>query len=172
MRAIATPRLRLRALAAKDLALLHALYTDAETMRHIGRPFSRALARESLQATLQAIRQPNGPRFFAIVGRNGSRKLGLCSLKYDPVEACAEIGIMLRAAARGKHYAGEAMRALIDAALETLPIEVVWVQYRKANRNAARLFAALGFQEATDWRPRPARPRLHVAALHRVAKRS
>jgi ribosomal-protein-alanine N-acetyltransferase len=170
MRAIATPRLRLRRLAANDLALIYALYTDARTMRHIGRPFSRALARASLHATLRAMREPEGPRFFVIVERKGSRKLGLCSLKYDREEAAAEIGIMLRAAARGKGLAGEALSALADAAFATLPIDALWVQYRSANKNAARLFVVLGFQEAIRWRPRLARRRLRIAVLRRGAQ--
>ncbi len=168
MRALATPRLRLRALAAKDLALIRALYCDARTMRHIGRPFSRALARVSLRATLQAMREPEGPRFFVILDRKGSRKLGLCSLKHDRAEASAEIGIMLRASARAKGYAGEAMRAFVGSVFGELPIDVLWAQYRRANQRTMRLFISLGFEETRHWRPRGARPRLCVAIMRRT----
>src|SRR6185369_7545154 len=39
-RALTSARLRLRAFAARDLALFRALYTDPETMRFIARPLS------------------------------------------------------------------------------------------------------------------------------------
>ena len=64
---IATSRLRLRALAAADLALFRDLYTDAEVMRFIARPLSAAEATASFWATLQATGRPHGPWFFAIV---------------------------------------------------------------------------------------------------------
>jgi RimJ/RimL family protein N-acetyltransferase len=165
---IATARLRLRALAASDLALMRDVYSDAETMRFIGRPFSPALAAASLRATLQAMRQPEGPRFFAVIEKRSRHKIGLCSIQPVAVhERSAEIGIMLTREARRRRYASEALSALIAAAFQTLPIDTVWVQYRKANRGAARLFDALGFYETDGWRPRGARPRLFVRIVQR-----
>ena len=169
---IATARLRLRALAATDHALFRALYTDSEVMRFIGRPLSAAEAAASFRATLRATRRPPGPRFFAIVEKRGRRAIGLCSIQ--PVELrerSVEIGIMLGRDVRRRHYASEALSALVAAALRTLPIDTVWVQYRRANGGAARLFDALGFSKADGWRPRGARPRLCVNIVRRPAWR-
>jgi RimJ/RimL family protein N-acetyltransferase len=146
---ILTPRLRLRALTARDLALFRALYSDAKTMRHIGKPLSRALAAASLRATVAATRRPGGPRFFMIAERQSRRGVGLCSLRraaWD--ERGVEAGLMLLPAARGRGYAHEALRALIGDAFFRLPIEVVWVQYRRANADAARLCDSLDFDRA------------------------
>jgi RimJ/RimL family protein N-acetyltransferase len=166
-------RLRLRALAAGDLALFRNLYSDAETMRHIGRPFSPEQARASLYATLDAMREPLGPRFFVIVERSRRHAVGLCSIQsVAEHERSVEIGIMLRRAARRRHVASEALAALVAAAWQTLPVDTVWVQYRKANRGAARLFDALGFSETEGWRPLGARPRLCIRVAQRPTLQS
>ena len=158
---------------AGDLALFRALYSDARTMRHIGRPMSPELARASLHATLEAGRKPHGPRFFVIVERRHRHAVGLCSVQ--PValrERSVEIGIMLRRDARRRRIASEAVSALMTAVLRTLPIDTIWVQYRKANRAAARLFDALGFLESDGWRPPGANLRLCVRILQRPAWQS
>ncbi len=61
----------------------------------------------------------------------------------------------------------EALSVLVAAALRTLPIDTVWVQYRRANDGAARLFDALGFTEVDVWRPRGARTRSCVRIVQR-----
>ena len=170
---IATGRLRLRALATRDLALFRDLYCDAEVMRFIGRPVLPKQAAASFCATLQAMRQLQGPWFFVVLDKRGGRAVGVCSIQ--PVAACersVEIGIMLRRDARRRRFASEALSALMAAALRSLPIDTVWVQYRKANKGAARLFDALGFSETDGWRPRGARPRLCVRIVQRPALQS
>ena len=170
---IATARLDLRALAKGDLALFRELYGHPGTMRHIGRPMSPERASASLHATVAAGLQPHGPRFFVIVERRGRRAIGLCSMQaVAPHERSVEIGIMLRRKARRRQFASEALSALTAAALGTLPIDTVWVQYRKANRGAARLFDALGFSEIDGWRPAGARLRLCVRIVQRSALQS
>ncbi len=74
---------------------------------------------------------------------------------------------MLGRDVRRRHYASEALAGLVAAALRTLPIDTVWVQYRRANGGAARLFDALGFSEIDVWRPRGARPRSCVRIVLR-----
>jgi RimJ/RimL family protein N-acetyltransferase len=143
---IPTARLRLRALTLSDLALFRALYCDSGTMRHIGKPMSRARAAASLRATVAAARKPGGLRFFVIAERKSRRGVGMCSLRPAAWDKHgAEAGLMLLPAARGRWYAREALRALIDDAFLRLPIESVWVQYRRANVEAAKLCDGLGF---------------------------
>ncbi|MBS0213378.1 MAG: GNAT family N-acetyltransferase [Proteobacteria bacterium] len=160
----------MRALAAGDLKVFRELYTDAATMRHIGRPMSPELARASLHATLVAAREPLGPRFFVIVARCGRRAFGLCATQpIAQAERSVEIGIMLRRSARHRGLAGEALSALTTDAFRALPVDAVWAQYRKANRSAARLFDALGFSGIDGLRPCGARPRLCVRVVQRSA---
>lgn len=165
---VTTARLRLRALAAGDLALFRDLYCDAEVMRFIGRPLTPEHAAASFRATLDAMRQPLAPRFFAVIEKQGGRGIGICAMQAPATrERSVEIGIMLRRDARRRQYAREALSALMAVALRTLPIDTVWVQYRRANRGAARLFDALEFSEVDGWRPCGARPRLCVRVLRR-----
>jgi len=159
-------RVRLRALARSDLALFRELYCDAETMRHIGRPFSHAYAAASLRATLRARREPSGPFFFAIAERGDARTVGLCSIRPTINARCHELGIMLVRAARGRGLACEALRVLIDAAFRTLPITAVSVQYRCANAAMARVCDRLGFFSAGPTRS-GARPKTCVRMLRR-----
>ena len=148
---ILTERLRLRALATRDLALFRALYCDAATMRHVGRPLSSADARASLRATIAATRQPGSLRFYAITERKSRRGVGLCSLRpaaWD--EHGVEAGLMLLPVACGCGYAREALSALIEAAFFQLRVGAVWVQYRRANTAAGRLCDATGFRRAVS----------------------
>jgi RimJ/RimL family protein N-acetyltransferase len=169
----ATARLHLRALATGDLALFRDLYSDAGTMRHIGRPMSREWAKASLQATVEAARQPNGPQFFVVVEHCSRRAVGLCSMQAVALlERSVEIGIMLRRDARRLGFSNEALFALVTIAFGTLPIDTVWVQYRKANRGAAKLVDALGFSEIGGSRPSGAKLRLCVRSVQRSAWQS
>jgi len=99
-----TARLRMRALSEGDQALFCRLYTDAESMRFIGRPLSMTRALAAFHWTLQSIREEStGPCFFAIVAKASKRAVGLCAIQ--PVVRTAqraEIGIMLAPEVRGK----------------------------------------------------------------------
>lgn len=144
---ILTPRLRLRALSTRDLALFRALYCDAETMRYIGKPLSRSVAAVSLRLTVAATRKPGGLRFYTIVERQSRHALGTCSLRpaaWD--KRGVELGIMLVRAARSHGFAHEALRALIDVAFSNLHIHTVWVQHCHVGVGIARLSEALGFR--------------------------
>lgn len=168
----ATTRLRLRALAPRDLQLFRALYCNAEPMRHIGRPLPLARSQDYLRATANARHQPCGPWFFVIVVRDTQRVIGMCSVRRATTQATrAEVGIMLLRGARGHGYAAEALGALIDRASETLPITTVWAQYRRANPGTEKLLDALGFLPA----PLPKigrRPRSCVRILRLPRRRS
>lgn len=151
---ILTARLRLRALTQRDLALFRALYCDAATMRHIGRPLSSADARASLRATVAATRQPDGLRFYTITERQSRRAVGLCSLRPAAWDECgAELGIMLLRAACGRGYAREALAALVEVGFFQLRAGAVWVQYRRANVKMARLCEAAGFEAESSQHP-------------------
>ena len=166
-RSLSIARLRLRALSIRDLALFGALYGDAETMRHIGRPLAPQRMAPSLRATLDSGSNPRGPWFFTIVKKRDGRAIGLCSLRRISVrERSAEAGIMLLQQSCGRGYAGEAFSALVIAALRALPIDTVWVQYQRANASATHLCDSLGFAQVSGWRPRGAMSGQCVSVMH------
>ena len=104
-----------------------------------------ATSAASFDATLNAMREPGGPRFFVVVERHCWQTIGLCSIRAAARRGCREVGIMLLRHARSHGYATEALGALIDEAFETLPITSVSVQYRLANAGRVRLCDGLGF---------------------------
>lgn len=164
-REIITGRLRLRALAAGDRELFHQLYGDAETMRYIRRPLSRAYIAASFRATLRVLYQPRKPQFLTIVRRRDGGAIGVSSIRrISWRERSAEIGIMLVPSAHGRGYATEAWGALINAIFRALPIDTIWAQYRPANAGIARLMATLGFIAVEGWRPRGVQ-RLHCIGM-------
>ena len=154
-----TRRLILRPLGRGDEALFCALYGDAATMRFIGRPLAPPRARTSFATALRAAGRPGGPQFFAIVTKAGGA-VGMCALQ--AVERRArrvEGGIVLAPRAQGKGYAREAFAALAAAAFRTLPIDMLWVQYRGSNAAAGLLFSRLGFSPAAGGLPGGVRAR-------------
>jgi RimJ/RimL family protein N-acetyltransferase len=148
----------MRALSQCDQALFCRLYTDPESMRFIGRPFSQTRALAAFRSTLESLREGNGACFFAIVPKASKRAVGLCAIQ--PVARTAqraEIGIMLASEGRGLRYGAEAICGLATAAFRALPIDRLWVQYHPANMAAKLLFARLSFLPEPDARPRGVR---------------
>ena len=166
-----TARLRVRTLLEGDKALFCRLYTDADSMRFIGRPLSRTRALAAFHSTLQSIREENGgPCFFAIVPKTSKRAVGLCAIQ--PVARAAqraEIGIMLAREGRGQSYGAEAVSGLATAAFRALPIDRLWVQYHPANLAAKRLFARLSFLPEPRARPRGVRRGQCIGVTQRSA---
>ncbi len=161
----------MRILSQCDQALFCHLYTDAESMRFVGRPLSRARALSAFRLTLRSIREEEaGPCFFAIVPGASRRAVGLCAIQ-PPVRTArrAEIGIMLAAESRGLRYGAEAVRGLATTAFRALPIDRLWVQYQPANMAAERLFARLGFLPEPHARPRGVRRGQCIGVTQRSA---
>jgi len=166
-----TARLRMRTLSECDQALFCHLYTDAESMRFIGRPMSRARALAAFDFTLQCSREENtGPCFFAIVPKTSRRAVGLCAIQRVARTAKrAEIGIMLAREGRGQSFGAEAVSGLASRAFEALPIDLLWVQYHPANTVARRLFARLSFLPEPRARPRGLRRGQCIGVTQRSA---
>jgi len=166
-----TARLRMRTLSECDETLFCRLYTDAASMRFIGRPLSRTRALAAFQLTLQSVREENGgPCFFAIVPKAGEGAVGLCAIQAAaPTAQRAEIGIMLAAEGRGLRYGPEAVSGLATTAFRALPIDWLWVQYHPANMAAKRMFARLRFLPETHARPRGARRGQCIGVTQRSA---
>ena len=162
----------MRTLSECDQALFCHLYTDAESMRFIGRPLSRTRALAAFRLTLRSIRKENaGPSFFAIVPKAGqSSAVGLCAIQpIAPTARRAEIGIMLAGEGRGRCYGAEAVGGLATTAFRALPIDRLWVQYHPANMAAKRLFARLRFLPEPDARPRGVRRGQCIGVTQRSA---
>lgn len=109
---IETERLRLRAMTPDDLDELVRLQEDPEVARFMGRPSREWL--EGWMRSSQAEWKERGHGRVAIVAREGGEFLGRSGLKYWPQFEETEIGWALHPEARGRGYATEAARAVLE----------------------------------------------------------
>ena len=150
--AFETERLRMRLLQADDETLFLDLYTDAETMRHIGEPLSPERAARSFRKVLKtASASPPERIFLAILEKASQRPLGTCAIvQFDGGMTRAEVGIMLVSGARAQGYSKECMTGLVTWAFAIFPIEEVWVQYSPGHSVAERSAISIGFSPGAD----------------------
>jgi len=141
--------LLLRSVAENDADLYCDLYTDAEIMRFIGAPLSRARALNSFRKALQLTRRrPIQWLFLAVVEKTTQRAIGLCSIEL--LGKRAEIGIILCAGSRAYGNAKQALRGIIALAFAILPLDAVCVRISADHRVAERVAMGIGFSRDAD----------------------
>lgn len=144
-----TPRLHLRPFIAADRDAIHAIYADADVMRHVGHGAHRTVAETSTALrTYAEILDERGYSFLAVTEREGGRLVGDAGL--HPLAGRGpdiELGYTLAHAAWGRGYATEAGRALIAHAFEELHVERVVAQVEPANQASRRVLEKLGMIE-------------------------
>jgi RimJ/RimL family protein N-acetyltransferase len=152
MHALATARLHLRPLMQADEALYRRLYTDADTMRHVGKPWSPERAARSFRRALAwSDDAASDPQFLAMIETSTQHAIGLCGVHpFDAAGRRAEVGILLVSESCRRGYASEGLAALVSHAFSALPIDTVWAQYHSQNVAAEQLFIGLGFLPQTD----------------------
>jgi len=144
----ARTRLILRPLLQDDAELYCQLYTDAETMRFIGTPLSRAQALRRFRRLLQRLQgdHPAPELFYAVVEQASARAVGICSLqRLDVRQRHVEAGIILTAPARVLGYSKEAYAGAVDLAFRMLPVDQVRAQIAPDHRAARGLLLNVGF---------------------------
>ena len=166
---IDTDRLDIRPLSECDETLYCELFTDADTMRYIGPPMSPDRAARSFRiAVALTRRRPARRLFFTVAMRSAQRKIGICSLQQiDPIQRRAEVGVVLKSFARAQGVAREILRALVEQALTSLPVDEIWLQYSQDHQLAERLFIAAGLSRRPDPAAYGEGPDKRVWAAHR-----
>jgi RimJ/RimL family protein N-acetyltransferase len=164
-----TERLCMRPLQAEDEALFLGLYTDAETMRHIGEPLSPERAVRVFRKILQTAGvSPPERVFLAILDKLIQRPLGICAIvQFDAARTRAEVGMMLISDARTQGYSKECLAWLVTLTFAKFPIGEVWVQYSLGHSVAERLVVRMGFSPRTDAEPYTDRPAQRIWSVHR-----
>jgi RimJ/RimL family protein N-acetyltransferase len=149
---IATDRLILRGWRDEDAAPFHAMGRDAEVMRFIGPPLSRADA-EEMVARQNAILAAFGRCFYALERRADGAFIGFCGVKPGPegtpIADTPEIGWRLARGAWGLGYAKEAARAALAAEWRRGTSEVFAVTV-PANGRSWGLMERLGMRRDLD----------------------
>ena len=152
MFAFDTERLHLRPLNAGDDILHRDLYTDAETMRHVGPPLSVEQARRSFLKTIALMhKQPTAWLLLAIFTKATMEPIGVCGVPhFDASASRLEVGVMLLPGFHGAGFAKESKTGLMRRLFSLLPVSEIWVEYELGNVAAARSNASIGFLPCQD----------------------
>jgi RimJ/RimL family protein N-acetyltransferase len=164
-----TERLRMRPLQASDETLFLDLYTDADTMRFIGKPLSPERARRSFCRILASASQsPPGRVFLAVTDKATQDPLGICAIvQFNAARTRAEVGMMLMRKARARGYSKECLSWLVTMTFAMFPIGEVWVQYSPGHSVAERLVVSIGFWPGAAVEPSDGSPAQRVWSIHR-----
>ncbi|HWK34714.1 GNAT family N-acetyltransferase [Sphingomonas sp.] len=113
---IETDRLILRHLTVDDAPFLHALLTDADFLAQIGDRGVHTLAdaRRAIPERYVASYDTHGFGMFAVVERGGAEPIGMAGLVARDWLDHVDLGYAFLPAGRGKGYALEAARAVLD----------------------------------------------------------
>ena len=137
-------RLVLRSIDESDHDLYCELFSDAETMHHVGPAWTRDEAARAFSSVLQWTRRvPPRAVFLTLTPKDTQLPAGLCTLQnFDWSQRCAELGLMFVPSARAHGLATEAVVAVIAHAFTALPCDEVWVRiavdHLAAERTALR----------------------------------
>ena len=145
-----TTRLGFRRWSPADTELAMGLWGDPEVTRPIGGPFSREQVEGGLAQEISTMAS-HGIQYWPIFLLASGQHVGCCGLRpYKPEQKIFEIGFHIRRAYRGRGYAREAARAVIDYAFSTLRVAGLFAGHHPANDPSRRLLEKLGFRYTHD----------------------
>ncbi len=143
-------RLGFRHWSVDDIDLAMGLWGDVDVTKLIGGPFSeeQVSARLTQEITRQ---QEYGLQYWPIFLLSSGEHVGCCGLRpYDLSQPIYEIGFHICKAFWGQGYAGEAARAVIEYAFNSLGAKGLFAGHNPANEASGRLLGKLGFQYTHD----------------------
>lgn len=142
------PRLRLRALAERDVDALFALHSDPDVMRYWSYP--AWTGREQAVAHIARLaheRETTETYPWVATPRDGNDAIGTCSLFGIHREHLrGVIGYALRPSFWGRGYAGEMLRLALDFAFDTLGLNRIEVDIDPLNLASCKLVERAGFR--------------------------
>lgn len=145
---IETDRLRVRRLTDADLDAVHAIYGDAETMRHIGRS---GRPTENRDATARILRwfmdheATHGYGMWALDERDGEPVVGVAGLLLAEGHGPeVEVVYLVRRDRWGRGYATEAIRAVLDVGHGLLGLRRIIGLAYPDNESSQRVMAKAG----------------------------
>lgn len=139
--------MRLRPLVEGDEPLFQALYTDAQTMRFVGGPWTPAEAAKRFRAILCRQGKPTpADRFLVIEGESSPTPMGICgSSHYDRASMRVEVGVMLLPLGRRAGAGRGALVALVDHLFEEQLVVEVYARIAAGHSAAQNLVKRAGF---------------------------
>jgi ribosomal-protein-alanine N-acetyltransferase len=142
-----TARLRLRLFTPEDICELSRITRDPEVMRYIGE--GRPLTLDETDHNLRTIIRAFGRRGYgrwALVHKAGGRLLGYCGFTTLDEEVGVELAYMLARPYWRMGLAGEAARACVRYAFDTLRLESLAALTMPGNARSRRLLEKLGMR--------------------------
>jgi RimJ/RimL family protein N-acetyltransferase len=145
---LTTPRLRLRWLTEDDAALMLAIWTDPDFIRHVG---DRGIhtpteARQALRDGILKLYADLGYGPYSIESLDGGPPMGICGLfKRDNLDY-PDIGYSLLPGFRGRGYAHEAAGAVLMHARDFLGLSQLKAIVSRDNTPSVRLLEKLGMR--------------------------
>lgn len=137
-----TPRLTLRPLSVGDTNAMHAIFSDAETMRYWSHPAVTSI--EETQASMEkALAEDDSVRSWAVT-TDGRDCLGWANL-FGVRDGMGWIGYILSPAARGKGYGEEAVEAVLNYAFGAWGLHRLSANIDPRNHRSAGLLLRQGF---------------------------
>jgi ribosomal-protein-alanine N-acetyltransferase len=144
---IETARLRLRLFTGDDLDDLACLCGDPQVMRYLGVEAGKTLSLAETEAHLRNFIEgwrKRGFGWWAVVGKETGRFLGLCGLK--ALDAEVELIYLLHAQYWGRGFASEAARASLRYGFEELHLERIMAVTRRENVASQRVMQSIGMR--------------------------
>lgn len=146
---LATHRLRLRELTARDRETMLAIYSDRAHMRWSGGDILTELeqAERLIQMFAEWRRAPSPGLRWGLVRQDTGMLIGSCGLsRINHVWHNAVVGYELAADACGQGFMREALATILDFGFRELGLHRVQAEIHPKNRPSIRLVASLGFQ--------------------------
>lgn len=139
-----TARLVLRPLSMADTGAMHAIFTDADSMKYWSHPPLTRME-ETRDSMEKALLDDDTTRTWAVT-TDGQECLGWVSL-FGVHDRMGWIGYILAPAARGKGYAGEAVAAALNYGFGAWNLHRIAANIDPRNHRSAGLLLRLGFSQ-------------------------
>jgi RimJ/RimL family protein N-acetyltransferase len=137
-----TARLTLRPLSLADTDAMHAIFTDADSMKYWSHPPLTRIE-ETRDSMAKALVEDGTARTWAVT-TNGYECLGWVTL-FGVQDRMGWIGYVLAPAARGKGYAEEAVAAALNHGFGAWNLHRIAANIDPRNHRSAGLLVRLGF---------------------------
>lgn len=146
---IVAARVCIRPVSECDLPSLLEINSDAEVVQHLGHGPWQTIAEVGTWFARISKQQSAGSALeFVIVEKQTDRVIGRCGMfDYDPVDAQASLGYILRRSFWRKGYMREALTSLITCAFKDLGLRRLEARVEAPNTASSSLLRRLGFSQ-------------------------
>jgi RimJ/RimL family protein N-acetyltransferase len=144
---IQSERVTMRSLTRADEDFYCSLYEDAQVMRHVSAPLTRAEALDGFRKCLDGMSKPEFERrILVLVDRASQAPIGISSIRLLRGKlGHAEVGTLLKPEAHEKGFALECSKALTTQAFTRPQVQTLVAQSSDGNASVERLLTELGF---------------------------